>query len=166
VPAAAPTTDGNAEAIDLLRGPSILVRAEALTRVGLFDESYFHYLEEMDLMERLARAGWRLGLVPQSVVVHAKGSSLPYLTPQSLYYLHRNHFLFERKLFGRHPVQVVLSHPIRRLRGMLALRSTLRGDLRPLKAHSRAFIHAVAGRTGRVDLGDGYLEPVVGRRRT
>jgi GT2 family glycosyltransferase len=158
--------DGPAEEVGLLRGPSLLLRCDALREVGLFDETYFHYLEEMDLMERLARAGWRLGLVRSSRVKHAKGASLPYNTPQSLYYLHRNHLLFERKLFGRHPVQVVLSHPIQRLRGMLALRSTLRGDLRPLRAQTRAFIHGVVGRTGRVDLGDEYLEPVVPRRCT
>jgi GT2 family glycosyltransferase len=133
--------------------------------VGFFDESYFHYLEEMDLMERLRRGGWRLGLVRSSIVIHAKGSTLPYTTPQSLYYLHRNHFHYERKLFGRHPVRVVLSHPLLRLRSMLALRHTLRGDLRPLKAQVRALSDAIRGRTGRVDLGVEYLNPVRERRR-
>jgi GT2 family glycosyltransferase len=159
IPAAA-TTEAKVEAIDLLRGPSFLLRTAALDAVGLFDESYFHYLEEMDLMERLVRAGWRLGLVRGSVVTHAKGSTLPFGTPQSLYYLYRNHFHFERKLFGRHPVRVVLRHPVLRLRSMLALRHTLRGDLRPLAAQARAFAHALRGRAGPVDLGESYLEPM------
>lgn len=116
-------------------------------------------------MERLVRAGWRLGLVPGSRVTHAKGGTLPYDTPQSLYYLHRNHFHFERKLFGAHPIRVVLRHPLRRLRALLALRRTLRGDLRPLTAQARAFTDAIRGRKGRVDLGERYLESLSDDRR-
>ena len=151
--------DGLVEEIALLRGPSLLLRTDALVTVGLFDESYFHYLEEIDLMERLVRAGWRLGLVRASRVTHAKGASLPYDTPQSLYYLHRNHFRFERKLFGVHPVRVVLRHPIRRMRALFALRHTLRGDLRAIAAQARAFVDAVRGCDGPVDLGERYLVP-------
>ena len=160
VPPRAAPADARVEEVALLRGPSLLLRADALRTVGLFDESYFHYLEEMDLMERLVRAAWRLGLVRASRVTHEKGATLAYDTPQSLYYLHRNHFRFEQKLFGAHPVRVVLRHPIRRLRALLALRATLRGDIRPLVAQARAFGDAVRGRTGPIDLGERYLEPV------
>jgi GT2 family glycosyltransferase len=160
LPVRAAPDDGAVEEIALLRGPSLLLRSDALGKVGLFDESYFHYLEEMDLMERLVRVGWRLGLVRASRVTHAKGATLPYDTPQSLYYLHRNHFRFEQKLFGAHPMRVVLRHPLRRLRALLALRATLRGDIRPLVAQARAFRDAVRGRTGPIDLGERYLEPV------
>jgi len=160
VPLRAASGDGRVEEVALLRGPSLLLRSDALRTAGLFDESYFHYLEEMDLMERLVRAGWRLGLVRASRVTHAKGATLAYDTPQSLYYLHRNHFRFEQKLFGAHPMRVVLRHPIRRLRALLALRATLRGDIRPLVAQARAFRDAVRGRTGPIDLGERYLERV------
>jgi GT2 family glycosyltransferase len=151
--------DGAVE-IDLLRGPSFLMRADVLAQVGEFDETYFHYLEEMDLMERLVRAGWRLGFVRGSTVRHARGATLAYETPQSLYYLHRNHFRFEQKLFGTHPLRVVARHPLRRLRALLALRATLRGDFRPMAAQVRAFADAFRGRSGPVDLGTRYLEPL------
>jgi GT2 family glycosyltransferase len=154
------------ESIDLLRGPSILLRRAAIEQIGLFDESYFHYLEEIDLMERLTRAGWRLGFVRGSRVRHAKGASLPYNTPQSLYYLHRNHFHFERKLFGAHPLRVASRHPLRRLRSLFAVRHTLRGDFRPLNAQLRALADALRGKDGPVDLGERYRLPLGARPRS
>jgi len=152
--------DEDVAEIDLLRGPSFLVRAECFNRVGAFDEAYFHYLEEMDLMERVRRAGWRLGLVRASRVTHAKGATLAYETPQSLYYLHRNHFIFERKLFDANPLRVFVRHPLRRVRALLALRATLRGDLRLMRAQLRALADALRGRSGPADLGARYLEPL------
>jgi len=59
---------------DVLKGPSLLLNAVALREVGLFDEEYFHYYEDVDLMERLARRGWRRGLACHSRVRHIAGA--------------------------------------------------------------------------------------------
>src|SRR4029078_2557099 len=47
-------------AVFLFRGPCLPLRADARRVAGLFDETYFHYFEEVDLVERIRRAGWRI----------------------------------------------------------------------------------------------------------
>jgi N-acetylglucosaminyl-diphospho-decaprenol L-rhamnosyltransferase len=61
--------------VDWVAGASMLVRREVFERVGLIDEAYFLYFEEVDFLLRAKRAGYRTFYVPQSRVVHFAGSS-------------------------------------------------------------------------------------------
>ncbi len=63
------------QATDWVTGASVLLRAEALRQVGLFDEGFFLYFEEVELMHRLRRAGWTNRFVPASRVRHVGGAS-------------------------------------------------------------------------------------------
>ncbi len=54
-------------------GASSLFRVAALREVGLFDEDFFAYYEDVDLSFRLQLAGWKISYVPESVVYHAIG---------------------------------------------------------------------------------------------
>ncbi len=56
-----------------LSGSCLLVRRVAFDAVGGFDPSYFMYFEDVDLGDRLGRAGWRNVYVPRARVVHAQG---------------------------------------------------------------------------------------------
>jgi GT2 family glycosyltransferase len=56
-------------------GASMLVRREVFEAVGLLDEGYFLYYEEVDLCLRAARAGWSCWYEPNSRVVHLVGRS-------------------------------------------------------------------------------------------
>jgi N-acetylglucosaminyl-diphospho-decaprenol L-rhamnosyltransferase len=56
-----------------LSGSALLVRREAFESVGGFDPQYFMYFEDVDLCDRLARAGWSSIYVPSSVVEHTGG---------------------------------------------------------------------------------------------
>ncbi len=58
-----------------LSGACLLVRREAFEAVGGFDESYFMYFEDIDLCERLAKAGWDVVYAPDAVVEHHGGHS-------------------------------------------------------------------------------------------
>jgi GT2 family glycosyltransferase len=51
-------------------GAALLIRREALEDVGLFDENFFIYFEEVDLCLRLHRAGWEVRYFPGATVVH------------------------------------------------------------------------------------------------
>ena len=51
-------------------GAALLLRREALDHVGLFDEEFFLYSEEVDLCLRLRRAGWGVEYFPSVTVVH------------------------------------------------------------------------------------------------
>lgn len=60
---------------DWVSGASMLVRREVLEGVGLLDEGYFLYFEEVDLCLRAARAGWECWHEPASHVVHLVGQA-------------------------------------------------------------------------------------------
>lgn len=75
-----------------LDGAMFLARAEALQSVDGFDDRYFLFDDEVDLALRLRKAGWRLGLVSDVRVRHARGSSFG-LSRKGLYYFWRNLYL-------------------------------------------------------------------------
>lgn len=56
-------------------GASMMIRREVFEAIGLLDESYFMYFEEVDFCLRANRAGWSCWYVPQSHVVHFVGQS-------------------------------------------------------------------------------------------
>ena len=61
--------------IDWVSGASMLVLSDVLEDVGLLDEAYLLYYEELDLTLRAARAGWECWHVPQSRVIHLVGQA-------------------------------------------------------------------------------------------
>ncbi|MDD9723549.1 glycosyltransferase family 2 protein [Sulfitobacter sp. PR48] len=56
--------------VDWAAGASVMIRAATLEEIGRFDETFFLYFEETDLMKRGARAGWSCWYVPEARVVH------------------------------------------------------------------------------------------------
>jgi GT2 family glycosyltransferase len=61
--------------VEALMGAALLVRREAYDDAGGFDEAFFLYAEETDLMARWAGRRWRLRYEPAAVVVHEGGRS-------------------------------------------------------------------------------------------
>jgi GT2 family glycosyltransferase len=64
-----------AQRVDWVSGASMMVRQEVFDRIGLLDDGYFLYFEEVDFIRRAARAGWTCWTVPESRVVHLAGQS-------------------------------------------------------------------------------------------
>ncbi|SRR5579883_977719 len=60
---------------DWVAGASMIIRREVFESIGLLDENYFMYFEEVDFCLRANRAGWSCWYVPQSHVVHFVGQS-------------------------------------------------------------------------------------------
>lgn len=63
------------QAVDILSGCFWLVRREALPKVGLLDEKFFMYGEDMDWCKRFWAAGWKRFFVPTASAVHYGGAS-------------------------------------------------------------------------------------------
>jgi N-acetylglucosaminyl-diphospho-decaprenol L-rhamnosyltransferase len=61
--------------VDWVSGTCLLLRTEALGDEGRFDESYFMYVEDVDLCWRMRQAGWRVAYEPGGRVVHTVGAS-------------------------------------------------------------------------------------------
>ena len=66
---------GRAQEVEALMGAALLVRREAFDEAGRFDEAFFLYAEETDLMARWRERGWRLVYEPAAQVTHAGGRS-------------------------------------------------------------------------------------------
>ena len=58
-----------------LSGSCLLLRRAAFDAVGGFDARYFMYMEDVDLGDRLGKAGWLNVYVPSAEVLHDKGHS-------------------------------------------------------------------------------------------
>lgn len=70
----APAYAGSGEVRSVL-GACMLVRREALAEVGGFDERFFLFFEELDVGNRLRRAGWQVHLVGDATAQHAVSAS-------------------------------------------------------------------------------------------
>jgi N-acetylglucosaminyl-diphospho-decaprenol L-rhamnosyltransferase len=87
--------------VEVLQGTSLALRRSALDQVGLLDEDYFMYTEEVDLCYRLHTAGWELDYVPASQVVHYGGQSTRQTAANMFLQLYRSKAVFFRKHYGR-----------------------------------------------------------------
>jgi N-acetylglucosaminyl-diphospho-decaprenol L-rhamnosyltransferase len=61
--------------VDHPLGAAMMVRRDAIAQVGLLDEGYWMYCEEIDWCWRMQRAGWNAYCVPRARVVHYGGQS-------------------------------------------------------------------------------------------
>jgi N-acetylglucosaminyl-diphospho-decaprenol L-rhamnosyltransferase len=61
--------------VDAVNGAFMLMRREALDEVGLFDEGYWMYMEDLDLCYRFKLAGWTVWYEPSATVVHVKAGT-------------------------------------------------------------------------------------------
>jgi O-antigen biosynthesis protein len=61
--------------IDILAGAFMLMRKEALNKVGLLDESFFMYGEDIDLSYRIIKGGYSNYYYPETTIIHYKGES-------------------------------------------------------------------------------------------
>ncbi|MGH2951193.1 MAG: glycosyltransferase family 2 protein, partial [Solirubrobacterales bacterium] len=72
--------------VDAVNGAFMLIRRSALEQVGLFDEGYWMYMEDLDLCYRFGEAGWTVWYEPEATVVHVKAGTSGTLRPLRLNY--------------------------------------------------------------------------------
>lgn len=71
-------------------GAAFCCRADVFHALGGFDEAFFAHMEEIDLCWRMQLAGYRVRIVPQSVVYHLGGGTLSVDSPRKVFFNHRN----------------------------------------------------------------------------
>lgn len=113
-------------------GACMMVRSDAWKKCGGFDDDFFAHMEEVDLCWRFHLAGYRVACVPESVIYHAGGGTLPYDTERKTYLNFRNNlFLLYKNL------------PESKLKKIILLRKILDGiaaTMFLLKGHPESFI--------------------------
>lgn len=74
-------------------GAAMFIRAEVYHNFEGLDAEYFAHMEEIDLCWRLKRAGYKHMVVPQSIVYHVGGGTLPPTSPRKVYLNFRNNLM-------------------------------------------------------------------------
>jgi len=88
--------------VEALSGACMMARREVLSGVGLLDERYFMFGEDVDWCWRIARGGWKIVYLPKAVVTHVGGGSTPAeMQPRLVLEGIRSQARFFAKRFGR-----------------------------------------------------------------
>lgn len=99
-------------------GACLMIRSSLFRELGGLDDRFFAHMEEIDLCWRLHQRGQAIRVIPQSVVFHLGGGSLPASNPKKTYLNFRNNlFLLYKNLPPREGRRMLL---IRRLYDTLA----------------------------------------------
>lgn len=78
-------------------GAALFIRTKVYLETGGLDKDFFAHMEEIDLCWRILLAGYTIKVVPQSVVYHLGGGSLPASNPRKTYLNFRNNLLLLHK---------------------------------------------------------------------
>ena len=124
-------------------GAAMLIRREAINKVGLMPECYFLYYEELDWSMMFTRAGYQIWYEPKCTIYHKESQSTGQNSPLRTYYLTRNRLLLVR----RNPQEFNKTLAYIYLIGVVALRDILKytfiGRYDLLKAIFRALGHFI-----------------------
>lgn len=83
--------------VESLIGACLIVRAEVIQDIGLFDEDYFFFLEETDWCLRARRWGWKVVFFPKISIYHLQGKSAAKVPiPARIEYWRSRYLFFEK----------------------------------------------------------------------
>ena len=74
-------------------GACLLVRSSVYAQLGGLDDRFFAHMEEIDLCWRMQLEGWKVTVVPESIVYHVGGGTLPASSPFKTFLNFRNNLL-------------------------------------------------------------------------
>ncbi len=127
----------NAEECFWASGASLFIRSEEYHSIGGLDEYFFAHQEEIDLCWRLKNSGKKIYVVPQSVVYHVGGGTLPTGNSKKTFLNFRNNLIMLHKNL---PFKTAMwKIPVRMgLDAIAAFQSLLSGDSKSFNAILRA----------------------------
>ena len=86
--------------IDILSGAFMLMRREALDKVGLLDEDFFMYGEDIDLSYRLIKGGYKNYYFADTRIIHYKGESTKKSSVNYVFVFYNAMIIFAKKHFS------------------------------------------------------------------
>ena len=87
--------------IEILSGAFMLMRKEALDKVGLLDEAFFMYGEDIDLSYRIIKGGYKNVYFPETRIIHYKGESTKKSSVNYVFVFYRAMIIFAKKHFSQ-----------------------------------------------------------------
>lgn len=87
--------------IEILPGAFMFMRKEALDKVGLLDEEFFMYGEDIDLSYRILKGGYKNYYYPKTTIIHYKGESTKKGSINYVLVFYKAMMIFARKHFSK-----------------------------------------------------------------
>jgi N-acetylglucosaminyl-diphospho-decaprenol L-rhamnosyltransferase len=119
--------------VDCVVGAFMMVRREAIQRIGLLDELFWMYGEDIDWAFRIKQAGWKVLYYPKVTVLHVKRAASR-MNPRTRLEFERASWLFYRKHYAAttpRPIHLAVLAALL-LRGGLPLWKEIRLDQKPV----------------------------------
>jgi N-acetylglucosaminyl-diphospho-decaprenol L-rhamnosyltransferase len=128
--------DDEVQEVDWVVGACLLARRQTIEQVGLLDEDFFMYSEEMDWCRRFKERGWRVVYLPTAQIIHHEAKSSEQVKPLQHIQFQRSKVLYFRKYHGRWQAEVLRLFLLAAYVYQLVLESLkwLVGHKRPLRA--------------------------------
>lgn len=94
---------GNSEAKEVtwVEGSCLMVRREVVNKVGLMDENFFFYSEDMDWCRRIRLAHWKIFVLPQAKIIHYGGGSIRKWNGEIISQAYQSGYYYVQKHFGK-----------------------------------------------------------------
>ncbi len=86
--------------IEILSGAFMLMRKETLDKVGLLDEAFFMYGEDIDLSYRIVLGGYKNYYYPKTTIIHYKGESTKKSSVNYVFVFYNAMIIFAKKHFS------------------------------------------------------------------
>jgi GT2 family glycosyltransferase len=87
--------------VDILAGAFMLLRKSLLDKIGLLDENFFMYGEDIDLSYRILKAGYKNYYFPETRIIHYKGESTKKSSVNYVLVFYNAMIIFARKHFSK-----------------------------------------------------------------
>ncbi|MBN2564510.1 MAG: glycosyltransferase family 2 protein [Candidatus Eisenbacteria bacterium] len=97
--------------VPLIDGCYMMMRRSALSDIGLLDERFFMYAEEMDWCRRAHKRAWSIGYDPSGSIIHNKGEITRKSPFRMLYHFHRSMALYCAKHYCKWNPVLLLVYP-------------------------------------------------------
>jgi len=106
--------------VDFLTGCVLLIKCEAIEKVGFFDEAFFFYSEDLDYCFRVKKAGYKCLWVPSAIAWHDIDLNIRFNTPFVIYNLAKSGIIFRLKHFKgikliNNLISFILFHTVHKL---------------------------------------------------
>lgn len=136
-----PSDAVNAYSTDWITGCAFMVKSSIVEQIGVLDDLYFAYFEDVDWSLRMRKAGYQLEIVPESRIYHEAGASSKSKTPgreghlnPRVHYLNVRNQVFQLRKYAFFPY-AMLAWPYQLGKiGLYALYFVVRGRWGKLKA--------------------------------
>ncbi|MCP4542324.1 MAG: glycosyltransferase family 2 protein [Chloroflexi bacterium] len=93
--------------VDWVKGAALMARREGIEQVGLIDERFFMYSEELDWCRRFRDADWRVVYLPTAQVIHHEGKSSEQVLPARHIHFQTSKVRYFQKYHGRFVAKVL-----------------------------------------------------------